>query len=115
MNKTSTETIHFWGQVSTRNNGLKVYENAINISKNINSMKKCFNDLMKIPLKNLEFLKHYAFFIKEITYNEQELVEINEKINHLHQENQYLASTDHKDSIVNIVIYLRLLTMIWTS
>ena len=100
MNKTSTETIHFWGQVSTHTNGLKLYENAINISKYIDSIKESFNDLMKISLKNLEFLKHYAYFIKEITYNEQELIEINEKINHLNQENQYIVNTDHRDCIV---------------
>ena len=73
MEKTAQQLIHFWTEIRHNKNGLKIYESALIISKNVITLKTTFHLLIqKLNCKNLEFLCLYYNFLDRVLPNDEE-------------------------------------------
>ena len=87
MEKTTEKTIEFWGDVKSDIKKSKIYQSSEKISYCLKKMKVYYFELMdKLRFRNLNFLNLYSDFLQKIIFNENEGIELKEKICQIQKE-----------------------------
>jgi hypothetical protein len=78
MQHTANETIQFWGEIKSKQNGVKLYENAVNIHKNVNLMKSFFTELVhSLKFRNRYFIKFFSVFLEKTIFHDSDSINFN--------------------------------------
>ena len=81
MEKTTQRTVDFWNEVKSSSDKSNIYEAAVKISNSIREMKAYSTELVNdLGYKDINFLKLYCDFLEKIIFNEQDAMELREKL-----------------------------------